>query len=67
MKEIICEERITITERGRTMLRERRYRGRLDDDGRLRLLGYYEKRTPLSARQAELTPHRTGKGQKTAA
>lgn len=67
MKEITYEERITITEHGRTMLRERRYRGTLDDEGKLRLLMFYEKRSPLSIQQAEPVPTQTAEKKKSAA
>lgn len=53
MREIVVIERSTVAENGRTVLRERKYHGLLQEGGGFHLLSYCGKRIPLSQTQME--------------
>lgn len=48
MWEITVESRTHVTEHGRTVLYETKYRGIEEENGRIRLLAYFGKRVPLT-------------------
>ena len=48
MCEITVESKTRMTEHGRAVLYDKKYRGVLEDSGRFRLLAYFGKRMPLT-------------------
>lgn len=51
MWEITVESKTRVTENGRTVLYETKYRGIEEENGRIRLLAYFGKRMPLTGVQ----------------
>lgn len=51
MWEITVESKTRVTENGRSVLYESKYRGLQEENGKIRLLAYFGKRIPLAGAQ----------------
>ena len=51
MWEITVESKTRVTENGRAVLYETKYRGLQEENGKIRLLAYFGKRMPLAGAQ----------------
>lgn len=51
MWEITIESKTRVTENGRAVLYETKYRGLQEENGKIRLLAYFGKRMPLTGAQ----------------
>ena len=51
MWEITVESKTHVTENGRSVLYETKYRGLQEENGKIRLLAYFGKRIPLTGAQ----------------
>lgn len=51
MWEITVESKTRVTENGRSVLYETKYRGLQEENGKIRLLAYFGKRMPLTGAQ----------------
>lgn len=67
MSEITFESRTQISENGRTVLYEKRYRGVLTENGSVRLKAYYAKRIPLDGESGVKASVRSERNRKSAA